>query len=71
MVVAETNRTRADFALGHLGLALVPVAILAEVVRTFMARRASGSRLRLILFALVRLAALIALALAWLATHLA
>ncbi len=28
MIVAGSNRTRADFALGHFGLAAVPVAML-------------------------------------------
>lgn len=71
IIVTGTNRTRADFLLGHLGFAAVPVAILAEAGRTLVLRRAGRSLLRLVLSGLVRLAALVVLALAWLAAHLA
>lgn len=71
MVVTGTNRTRADFVLGHFGLAVVPVAILAEAGRIHVLRRAGRVRPRLVLLGIVRLAALVVLALAWLAAHLA
>lgn len=69
-MVAGTNRTRIDFALAHLGLVAVPVAIMSETARVIWLWRSVGRLVPVVAFDFGRLVAVLALAAAWFAAHL-